>query len=257
MKKGIILLVALMGAISSVIAQEDKSKAVNNEVFVDDYDVIAQFPGGEKECFKFLSDNIKYPVECMKKGIQGRVIVSFTINTDGSIEEVKTMRSPDPALSKEAERVIAMMPKWKPAMHGDKAVRSRMSIPVNFRLDVNEPAKTDTIRNDSVVNETVFVIREINARFPGGKKECYKWLAANMKYPPICQEKGIQGRVFVSFVVNKDGSITDVKAISSPDPALAQEGERLVRSMPKWAPAMQGNKTVRSKLTIPIVFSLK
>ena len=139
MKKGIILLVALMGAISSVIAQEDKSKAVNNEVFVD-YDVIAQFPGGEKECFKFLSDNIKYPVECMKKGIQGRVIVSFTINTDGSIEEVKTMRSPDPALSKEAERVIAMMPKWKPAMHGDKAVRSRMSIPVNFRLDVNEPA---------------------------------------------------------------------------------------------------------------------
>lgn len=256
MKKGIILLVALMGAISSVIAQEDKSKAVNNEVFVD-YDVIAQFPGGEKECFKFLSDNIKYPVECMKKGIQGRVIVSFTINTDGSIEEVKTMRSPDPALSKEAERVIAMMPKWKPAMHGDKAVRSRMSIPVNFRLDVNEPAKTDTIRNDSVVNETVFVIRETNALFPGGKKECYKWLAANMKYPPKCQEKGIQGKVFVSFVVNKDGSITDVKAIRSPDPALAREGERLVRSMPKWKPAMQGSKTVRSKFTIPIDFSLK
>ena len=68
---------------------------------------------------------------------------------------------------------------------------------------------------------------------------------------------GIQGRVFVSFVVNKDGSIVDVKTLRSPDPLLTKEAERVVKLMPKWVPAIQGWKNVRSRFTLPIMFTLR
>jgi len=95
----------------------------------------AQFPGGDEACFEWLCEHIVYPSVCQEHGVQGRVIVSFVINTDGSLVDVKTLRSPDSNLSKEAERVVKMMPKWKPARLGNKTVRSRFNLPVLFRLN--------------------------------------------------------------------------------------------------------------------------
>ena len=101
------------------------------------FDVVeenAQFPGGDEACMKWLQDHIKYPQICIEQSVQGRVQVGFVVNRDGSIVDVKILRSPDPNLSKEAERVVKMMPKWKPAKQGNKTVRSRFNLPVNFRL---------------------------------------------------------------------------------------------------------------------------
>jgi protein TonB len=101
------------------------------------FDVVeenAQFPGGDAECMKWLHDHIKYPQICIEQNVQGRVQVSFVVNRDGSIVDVKILRSPDPNLSKEAERVVKLMPKWKPARQNNKTVRSRFNLPVNFRL---------------------------------------------------------------------------------------------------------------------------
>jgi protein TonB len=83
-----------------------------------------------------------------------------------------------------------------------------------------------------------------------------KWLRDNIKYPSICQEQGVQGRVTVSFVVNRDGSIVDVNVVRSPDEHLSQEAMRVVKLMPKWKPARQGNKTVRSRFMLPVLFRL-
>ena len=105
-------------------------------------------------------------------------------------------------------------------------------------------------------SDHVYELVETNAQFPGGDKECFKFLAANVKYPAICQEKGIQGRVIVSFVVDKDGSIVDVKTLRSPDPLLTTEAERVIKLMPLWVPAMQGWKNVRSRFNLPIMFNL-
>ena len=77
---------------------------------------------------------LKYPASAIEQNVQGRVQVGFVVNRDGSIVDVKILRSPDPNLSKEAERVVKMMPKWKPARQGNKTVRSRFNLPVNFRL---------------------------------------------------------------------------------------------------------------------------
>ena len=72
-------------------------------------------------------------------------------------------------------------------------------------------------------DERIYEVVEENAQFPGGDEACMKWLAEHLKYPSICQEQGVQGRVFVSFVVNKDGSIVDVEIKRSPDPNLSKE----------------------------------
>ena len=105
-------------------------------------------------------------------------------------------------------------------------------------------------------DDNIYEVVEENAMFPGGENECYKWLSEHIKYPAIAQEQGIQGRVFVQFVVNRDGSIVDVKVLRSPDPSLSKEAERVVKMMPKWKPARQGNKTVRSRFTLPVMFRL-
>ena len=97
---------------------------------------------------------------------------------------------------------------------------------------------------------------EENAQFPGGDQACYEWLSKNIKYPSICAEQGVQGRVILNFVVNRDGSITEVKVLRSPDPNLSKEAERVVKLMPKWKPARQGNKTVRARFTLPVMFRL-
>ena len=94
-----------------------------------------EFPGGQQALFKYLSENIKYPVIAQENGIQGRVICQFVVNKDGSIVDVEVARSGgDPSLDKEAVRVIKSMPKWKPGKQRGKPVRVKYTVPVNFKL---------------------------------------------------------------------------------------------------------------------------
>jgi protein TonB len=93
-----------------------------------------EYPGGMAALMQFLSKNIKYPTIAQENGTQGRVIVQFVVNRDGSIVDPVVVRSVDPYLDKEALRVIATMPKWKPGMQRGKAVRVKYTVPVQFRL---------------------------------------------------------------------------------------------------------------------------
>ena len=93
-----------------------------------------EFPGGMGECMKWLSKNIKYPNISQENGVQGRVIVQFVVNTDGSIVDPTVVRGVDPYLDKEALRVIKMMPKWSPGKQRNKPVRVKYTVPVMFRL---------------------------------------------------------------------------------------------------------------------------
>lgn len=105
-------------------------------------------------------------------------------------------------------------------------------------------------------SKKIYELVETNAQFPGGDAECYKFIAAHQKYPTKCLEKSIQGRVIVGFVVNRDGSIVDVKAIRSPDPELTREAIRIIRLMPRWIPAKQGGRNVRQRVSWPFMFSI-
>lgn len=93
-----------------------------------------EFPGGIQELMSFLSKNIKYPASAMAKNVQGRVIVQFVVEKDGTLTEFKVMRSVDPDLDAEALRVMKEMPKWKPGMQRGQVVRVKYTVPVTFRL---------------------------------------------------------------------------------------------------------------------------
>lgn len=105
----------------------------DNEIFKI-VEKMPEFPGGMAACLKFLANNIKYPAIAQESNIQGKVIIQFVVNKDGSIVDPVVVRSVDPHLDKEALRVISMMPKWTPGMQRGKPVRVKYTVPVTFRL---------------------------------------------------------------------------------------------------------------------------
>lgn len=92
---------------------------------------------------------------------------------------------------------------------------------------------------------------------PGDNSVLLQWLGKNTKYPPVAEENGIQGRVTCTFVVEKDGSITDVRVVKSVDPSLDKEAVRVIKSMPHWLPGKQNGHAVRVKFTLPVTFKLQ
>ena len=105
-------------------------------------------------------------------------------------------------------------------------------------------------------NEMVFDVVEVMPQFPGGQIAMLQYLMKNIKYPEQAVKEGIQGRVTVRFIVEKDGSISDVKPVLSVHPLLNKEAVRVVKSMPKWTPGKQNGKPVRVRFNLPVMFKL-
>ena len=103
----------------------------------------------------------------------------------------------------------------------------------------------------------VYTVVEQMPSFPGGPAALMKFLSENIKYPVVAQENGVQGRVVVAFVVERDGSITDVHIARGVDPSLDKEAVRVVKSMPKWTPGKQNGSAVRVKFNVPVAFRLQ
>ena len=124
---------------------------------------------------------------------------------------------------------------------------------------VTQAEVLNIVEDDAEIEETTIVSAEDQAQpeFPGGMGELMKYLQKNIKYPPVCQDQGIQGRVVVQFVVNSDGSIVDPVVIKSVNPHLDKEALRVVSSMPKWKPGEQRGKKVRVRFTLPVSFRLQ
>ena len=222
------------------------------------------FPGGMAELMKYLQKEIKYPKEAMEKKIQGRVIVQFVVNKDGSICEDTVVKSVDPQLDAEAIRVIRSMPDWTPGKQKGEPVRVRFTLPVTFRMQGEAAPKTDNptqmqmtlVKENADDGDKIFQVAEEQPMFPGGMEELMKYLQKEIKYPKEAMEKKIQGRVIVQFVVNKDGSICEAKVMKPVDPLLDAEALRVVNAMPNWTPAKQKGEPVRVRFTFPVSFRL-
>ncbi len=245
--------------------------------------VSPEFPGGWRNCLKWIAQQIEYPKTCAEKRIEGTVQVEFIINADGKIQDITPIESPDSLLTTEAIRVLKIMPAWKPGLKNGVPVRVKYTLPVTFRLSsldengcftgpcivvakkeyttatgkvehcvANASAKEKAFEFEDRLFEPVDVAPE----FPGGMESCLKWIIERIKYPEDCWKMGLQGRVLVEFVVMKDGSVAKVKAIKSPDKSLAAEAERVIKSMPRWKPGERLGEPVNVKFFIPVMFRL-
>ena len=103
----------------------------------------------------------------------------------------------------------------------------------------------------------IFEIVEVRPEFPGGATAMMAWLSNNIRYPQTALEMGIQGTVLVQFVVERDGSITDINVVRTPDPSLGREAQRVVGQMPRWTPGRQGGDNVRVRFTLPVQFRIQ
>ncbi len=136
-----------------------------------------------------------------------------------------------------------------------------------FDVKGNDDANGEILKAKEVIAEPeppkheeenkVFDIVEQQPLFPGGPAALMKYLSENTKYPVVAQENGVQGRVIVQFVVEKDGSISDVHVLRGVDPSLDKEAVRVVKSMPRWTPGKQNGITVRVNYRVPVLFRLQ
>lgn len=110
--------------------------------------------------------------------------------------------------------------------------------------------------SSSADDDDVKTVCEVEPEFPGGSQELMKFIAANMRYPKECADNDIEGRVTLSFIVEKDGSISNIEELRSVHPLLTEEAKRILSAMPKWKPGMQDGEAVRVKYIIPVTFRL-
>lgn len=129
---------------------------------------------------------------------------------------------------------------------------------INPTNEKDGPTILRAVGDDSTTsdNEKVYQVVGQQPNFPGGKEELFKYLAYNMIYPADAAKNKVEGRVLVTFVVEHDGSISNVNVANSVYPSLDKESIRVVSGMPKWIPGKANGKTIRVKYTIPITFRL-
>ena len=134
---------------------------------------------------------------------------------------------------------------------------------INYNQDPDEAERVmntnGTIRDEVLpaADTKVFDVVEQMPQYPGGDAALMQFLNVNLRYPPIAEENGIKGRVVCQFVVECDGSISDVRVVRSVDPSLDKEAVRVIKAMPKWSPGMQNGAPVRVRYTMPITFTLQ
>ena len=132
-------------------------------------------------------------------------------------------------------------------------------IEINADVEQNEVIEeyvAPEVVEEEVVEQEIFQIVEEMPSYPGGEKALLEYVAKNIKYPQIARETGIQGRVFVGFVVEPDGSVSNVKILRGIGGGCDEEAMRVIKSLPKWKPGKQRGKAVRVSYQIPVVFKL-
>ena len=194
-------------------------------------------------------------------------------------KEAKVERKEEPQIEKiEVEKVKSSVAFTTPEIKKDEEVQEDQEMKSQdelaatntaigaFTVEGNDEEAGEVLKAKEVIAEPeppkveetkVFDVVEEMPQFPGGQAALLEYLAKNIKYPVVAEENGIQGRVIVTFVVERDGSITDVKVVKSVDPSLDKEASRVVKSMPKWQPGKQNGSAVRVKYTVPVTFRLQ
>ncbi|GAA4095449.1 hypothetical protein GCM10022392_18080 [Mucilaginibacter panaciglaebae] len=211
--------------------------------FVGNVDIKPQFPGGIAEMRKFLSVSLRYPIEDIQQHREGKVYVQFVIEKDGHASNIHAISGPSETMKEAAEKVIKQFAGWIPGSINNKPVRVVFTLPINFKL-----TGTDTL---------VQVKVEHMPEFPGGLQAFVDFLGKNLHYPAAARDRGLSGRVYATFVVEKDGTLTDFKVFRSPGRILENEAIRVLKKSPKWQPGTQDGKPVRVSFTVPINFNLE
>ena len=237
------------------VTQPQKKTTRQNDTTMGVFYIVEEMPkfrGGDINKFRqWVADQVRYPREAAKNGVEGTVYVRFIVFPDGHVGSVKVIRSADPLLDAEAVRVIQSSPAWTPGKQRGHKVPVAYTVPVAFTTGKKEVKPAPVA---SPGGEIFFIVEQM-PKFQGGTIDDFqKWVAQQLVYPKDAAEKGISGRVFLSFIVEPDGSVSHVKVIKGSYPSLDAEAVRVVKSSPKWEPGLQRGHKVRVSISLPFTF---
>ncbi|MFK8005111.1 MAG: TonB family protein [Saprospiraceae bacterium] len=287
---------------------ENLNSIENVEKFLsEDVDEMPRFPGCEEiteiekrdkcaqnKLLTFIYTQIKYPAEARKADIQGKVIVKYVVQKDGTVANARVEREIGGGCGDAALKVIKSLPKMIPGTKDGEAVDVEMLIPVSFKLegDTKDTPKptVEKIKIEKAANATeeitvvgfspksnqptddkVYKVVEEMPRFQNAdcekmdsqqeQKKCAEqtmlnYIYSNIKYPKAARDAKIQGRAIIKFTVQKDGSITDAKILRNPGEGTGEEAQRVVNSMPNFVPGKQKGKAVKVNYVLPVSFKL-
>ena len=203
------------------------------------------FQGKDLNTFRtWVQSQIRYPAEALKRGIEGRVVLSFIVERDGSVSTIELLQSPDRILSEEARRVVAASPKWTPGRQKGHLVRVRYMLPVDFSIPKEKTAAQEPGLTPP--------------QFEGGDLNAFRsWAMQRLRYPAGAREQQTEGSVVASFTVGRDGRVEDIRIAGSPDPQLAEEVRRVVKASPAWSPATRNGEATTVTVTLPVSFRIQ
>jgi TonB family protein len=229
------------------------------------------FPGGMGKFYAYLKENLRYPAEAKANKVEGHVFLSFVVEKDGSLMDIKVDRKLGGGTDEEAVRILRESPKWLPGTQGGNAVRVKYNIPISFKLTpaisatgsfTATPTSNTSGSSEFIASPTQeekihdFVSLDKQPTFPGGMAQFYQFLKRTVRYPKEAQEENIQGKVFLSFVVEKNGELTNIKVDRKLGGGTDEEAIRVMKLSPHWIPGVLDKKPVRVKYNIPISFTL-
>ena len=228
-------------------------------------DVMPVYPEGQKAMEKFIQDHIRYPQQAVEAGENGIVYVGFVVNTDGSHEQIKIIKGVSKTLDTEAIRVVGLMKKWKPGVRNNEIVRSRLVVPVRFEVqDKKQSLPPPPSSNTPVdkaewnkVSDKIYNAVKVGPQFPGGEAAMAKFMIDNFRYPEVDKEMGLQGTVYIRFVVNENGSLSNIEVMRGVSKTIDAEGVRVIKAMPKWIPAEENGRPVSASYTVPFICRLR
>jgi len=207
-----------------------------------------------EQLIAYVSKNLKYPAAAKNAGKEGMAVVSFTVAADGSVDAVSLVSDPGDGMGTEAVRVVESMPRWAPGAKDGKAVAVEMKLPIRFKLDETDKK----VALQQVDQLPVFVgcdaTLEGDALRQCSNQKMIEFVSKNMIYPKAAVENGIEGMVVVSFMVEADGSVSEVKSVKGIGGGCEEEVMRVLYSMPDWKPGMKDGKPVRTELKLPVKF---
>ncbi len=245
-----------------------KIEKVTMKTATDLPDSPAQFPGGDKARIEYFSANTPYPDDARKAGKEGTIYVQFVITPTGEVSNVKILKNVFPSLDKVAYDAIINMPKWIPARKDNKPVSYEMTIPIKFELNddkkdkaYGDPGAGDTFSKNMPVpykaeGSRVYSVVEETPAFPGGDDARIEYIKNNLKYPEEARKQGIEGTVFITFVVEPDGSITNEKVLRGIGGGLDEIALEVIKNMPAWKPGKVKGEPVPVQFNMPIKFKL-
>lgn len=235
----IVLLVGVVAALPSFLqaVRPSTEKVAMEDVFkISDIELEKKL-----EELEVIKQEIAPPPPPVKASIQ---FTPPAITADANVDESREMRTQE-------------------ELHQNNRLEISIADNLNGSTDANAISLEELANNNKIVQTTDdepqkrFEHVEQMPQFPGGESELMKFIGNSIKYPPIAAENGIEGRVIIRFVVEKNGKVSDINVLRSIDPSLDKEAIRVIKSMPTWIPGMQNGRNVAVYYTLPVLFKLQ